>query len=83
MKHATPATIDALTGLLAPIRSRAELRERTPGSFYRKSAGFLHFHEDPAGLFADIKGPNGWERIAVDAPSGWEALVARVDALLG
>src|SRR6185369_12107452 len=29
--------------------------ERTPGSFYRKSKAYLHFHEDPSGIYADVK----------------------------
>ena len=33
----------------------ANLVERTPGSFYLRSRGFVHFHEDPSGLFADLK----------------------------
>ena len=55
MKHAGAATLRLLDDLLAEIRKRSELRERTPGSFYLKSKGYLHFHEDPAGIFADVK----------------------------
>jgi hypothetical protein len=55
MKHAGAATLKLLDDLLVEIRKRSELRERTPGSFYFKSKGYLHFHEDPAGIFADVK----------------------------
>jgi hypothetical protein len=55
MKHATPATLELIDDLLAQIRKRPQLRERTRGSFYFKSKGYLHFHEDPAGIFADVK----------------------------
>jgi hypothetical protein len=55
MKHAGPATLKLLDDLLGEIRKHPELRERTPGSFYFKSKGYLHFHEDPAGIFADVK----------------------------
>ena len=41
--------------LLAEIRRHPELTERSPGTFYKKSQAFLHFHEDPAGLFADVR----------------------------
>ena len=82
MRHATPATVETIADLLAPVRARSELRERTPGSFYRKTVGFLHFHEDPAGLFADVKGPDGWERLQVDTVEQREALLDRIDALL-
>jgi len=55
MKHATPTTLRLIDDLLRQVRRRPELRERTPGSFYFKSKGYLHFHEDPAGIFADVK----------------------------
>lgn len=55
MKHATPATLKQLEPLLARIRGLGVLVERKPGTFYRRSAAFLHFHEDEAGLFADAK----------------------------
>jgi len=55
MKHATPATLQSIDDLLVQIRKRPQLRERTLGSFYFKSKGYLHFHEDPAGIFADVK----------------------------
>lgn len=40
--------------------------------FYRRGRAFLHFHEDPKGLFADIRDPGGgdFERIEVTAASG-------------
>jgi hypothetical protein len=55
MKHASQASLAALAPLLEQLRAIPGLIERTPGSFYRRSAAFLHFHEDPAGLFADVK----------------------------
>jgi hypothetical protein len=54
MRHATPATIDTIADVLDIVRTRRELTERKPGTFYRKANAFLHFHEDPAGLFADV-----------------------------
>ena len=55
MKHAGANTLAALEPLLLRVRERAELVERTPGSFYRKSKAYLHFHEDPSGIYADVK----------------------------
>lgn len=55
MKHAGPQTLTLLEPLLSEIRRRPGLVERTPGSFYRRSKAFLHFHEDVQGIFADIK----------------------------
>ena len=55
MKHAGANTLAALEPLLLRVREHAALAERTPGSFYRKSKAYLHFHEDPSGIYADVK----------------------------
>jgi hypothetical protein len=55
MKHAGPAALQAIEPLLARLRALPGLVERTPGCFYRSSKAFLHFHEDPSGLHADVK----------------------------
>ncbi len=55
MKHAGPAALDRLELLLVQIRTLPGLVEKSRGVFYRKGKAFLHFHEDPAGLFADVR----------------------------
>jgi hypothetical protein len=55
MKHAGPDTLTAIEPLLRQLRAYSSLVERTPGSFYRKSKAFLHFHEDATGTYADVK----------------------------
>ena len=55
MKHAGANTLAALGSLLSRVREHSALIERTPGSFYRKSKAYLHFHEDPTGIYADVK----------------------------
>ena len=55
MKHASTQVLDTLAPLLERLRAIPGLRERKPGTFYLRSGAFLHFHEDPAGLFADVK----------------------------
>jgi hypothetical protein len=58
------------------------LREKSRGIFYRGSRAFLHFHEDPAGLFADIRCADGrdFDRVQVDDAEAQDALVrAAVD----
>jgi hypothetical protein len=67
MKHAGPATLAALEALLNELRGITALKERTPGAFYRKGQAWLHFHEDPAGIFADIRlDASGFTRLAVN-----------------
>ena len=40
---------------LATLRAIDGMNEQRPGVFYRKSRAFLHFHEDPTGLHADLR----------------------------
>jgi len=82
MRHAGPESLDQLEDLLAQVRTHKVLRERKRGAFYRKSSGFLHFHEDPAGLFADVKAGSGWERYPVSTKQQRKALLAIVNVLL-
>lgn len=55
MKHAGPAALDRLEPLLAELRSLDGLKEKARGVFYRRGRAFLHFHEDPSGLHADLR----------------------------
>jgi hypothetical protein len=68
VKHAGEAALDSIELLLAELRRIEGVRERKRGVFYRKSAAFIHFHEDPAGIFADLRGPDGWIRLPVNPP---------------
>ena len=70
MKHATAETLAQLTELLDRIRAVPGLVEKRPGVFYRKGRAFLHFHEDPAGLFADVRPGEEWIRLAVGDATG-------------
>ena len=55
MRHARDDALDSLEPVLVQLRQLPELTERSRGTFYRKSQAFVHFHEDPAGLFADVR----------------------------
>jgi len=78
MRHARPEDLDRLEDLLGQLRALPGLTEKSRGTFYVKSRAFLHFHEDPAGLFADIRDTAGvdFERVAVTGPAGQARLVA-------
>lgn len=82
MKHAGPQALAALAPLNAAIRTRPGLEERRPGIFYRRGRAFLHFHEDAAGLFADLRGSQDWERFRVVGAEEQGAFLCRLDALL-
>jgi hypothetical protein len=66
MKHAGAPALDALEPVLAQIRALEGLKEKSRGAFYSKSKGFLHFHEDPAGFFADLKKGDDFVRLPVN-----------------
>jgi len=78
MRHAGEAALDRLDGLLREVRRHPQLRERRRGAFYRGGQGWLHFHEDPAGLFADLKVDGEWTRCAVDTAAERKALLERL-----
>jgi hypothetical protein len=82
MKHATEEGLLPITDLLDEIRREARVKERGTGIFYSRGKAFLHFHEDPRGIFADIRGPDDWERFAVSDQPGQTSLLARMFALL-
>lgn len=82
MKHAGSQALDQLEGLLAAVRTIGALKERSRGVFYLKSRALLHFHEDRAGLFADVRAlPDGdFERIQIDTETGRALLLQKVSA---
>lgn len=75
MRHARPEDLTPLAAVLERLRAVPGLKEKKPGIFYRGSAAFLHFHVDPAGLFADVRPAGAWERLPVDTPEQQQALL--------
>lgn len=79
MRHATEAALDRLRDLLQEVRRRhPDLKERKRGAFYRGGQGWLHFHEDPAGLFADLKVAGAWSRHPVNSAAERQAMLHRL-----
>jgi hypothetical protein len=80
MRHASPKAIAQLMDLLTAVRARGSgLKEPRPGIFYRKGRAWLHFHEDKAGLFADLRTGADWQRYRVSEPDEQAALLAFID----
>jgi hypothetical protein len=82
MKHAGPKAIDALADLIGSIRALNRFKEPRPGVFYRQGKAFLHFHEDAAGLFADLRVATEWERFRVSGTAERAAFLALVEKSL-
>ena len=74
MRHAGTATLDELEPFLARLRTVPGIVERKRGIFHRRSRAFLHFHEDPSGLYADVRLDAEFERFPVTTPAERERL---------
>lgn len=84
MKHAGAAALDQLEPLLAAVRALPGLKEKGRGVFYRGGKAFLHFHEDPAGLFADARlGGADFERFRVATETERSVLLAALRSVVG
>ncbi len=77
MAHADEAALQRLLPLLRQLREIKALREMKPGTFYLKGSAFIHFHDEAGTLMADLKkaGGSGFDRYAVDTPTGQRKLV--------
>lgn len=84
MKHAGPQALEALEPLLEKLRTILRtipgVAERKRGIFYRGATAFLHFHEDPAGMFADLRNGPDFERYAVNTKAEIARLLGAVKA---
>lgn len=78
MKHAGPAALDSIEPVLEHLRRLAQIREKKRGIFYRGSSAFLHFHEDPAGIFADLRESASWTRVPVSSAPDRKRLLSLV-----
>jgi hypothetical protein len=82
MKHAGPRTLARISPLLEELRTRAAIREKRPGVFYLKSRAFLHFHDDPSGIFADVRLAGDFVRLPVTSRSEQLDMLDRIDDCL-
>ena len=82
MKHAGPRTLARISPLLEKLRACPVLRENRPGVFHLKSRAFLHFHDDPSGIFADVRLADEFVRLPVTSSSQQSDLLERIDDCL-
>jgi hypothetical protein len=71
--------------LLDEIRRVPGLIERTPGSFYRRSKGFLHFHDDATGMYADVRlvSDDDFVRLRVQTRAEQKSLLRQIRRVVG
>jgi hypothetical protein len=82
VRHASDEALDQLETLLARLRALEGLKEKSRGVFHYHSKALLHFHEDPAGFFADLREDDGFVRYCVSTSSQRSALLVRVRDVL-
>jgi hypothetical protein len=82
MRLARDEDLDQVEKLLVVLRGVDGITEKRRGVFYRGSAAFLHFHTDPAGMFADMRATDGWRRYPVRSAGQRRSMVADVRAAL-
>ncbi len=82
MRHAGPSTLARIEPLLGELRARSALREARPGVFTLQSRAFLHFHDDPSGVYADVRLADELVRLRVTTPSEQSDLLDRIDDCL-
>ena len=82
MRHARADALDELDGLLSELRALPGLVEKTRGVFYRRSRAFLHFHEDPTGVHADVRLGDDFDRHRVETAAERTAFLKLVTAAI-
>jgi hypothetical protein len=84
VKHAGPVALATIVPLLDELRVVDGLIEKSPGTFYRRSRAFLHFHEDPTGIYADVRlHPDGdFTRLRATTATEQRRLLRQVRATL-
>lgn len=80
MCHARAQARDALEPFLERLRAVPGLVEKTRGVFYVRSRAFLHFHEDPSGMHADVRLGSNFSRVRVETAEERDALLERIRA---
>jgi hypothetical protein len=84
LRHARDEGLDRIEPVLIRLRALGALKERKRGCFYFKSKGFVHFHEDPKGMFADLRQIDSRDdrRIKVDTAAEQDALIEQAKEIL-
>jgi hypothetical protein len=78
VRHARAGALDELEPFLQRLRAVPGLVERNRGVFYVRSKAFLHFHEDPSGLHADVRLGSEFSRFRVQTEEERDELLTRI-----
>jgi hypothetical protein len=78
VRHARAQALDELEPFLDRLRAVPGLVEKSRGVFYVRSKAFLHFHEDPSGLHADVRLGSDFSRFRVETAEERDELLTRI-----
>jgi hypothetical protein len=76
------STLETLAPLLGVLRSYPVLNEVRPAAFHLDGGDFIHFHEEPEGLFADARLGRGRVRLPVSTQAEQAELLERIEEKL-
>ena len=79
MRHETNATLEMLLNFL---RSYKILSEVKPTNFHLNGKGFIHFHDEPDGLWADIFLSKGRLRMPANTASEQADVIGTIETTL-
>jgi hypothetical protein len=79
MKH---STLEALAPLLKVLRAHPALHEIRPATFHLKGRNFVHFHEEPEGIFADVLLAKGRVHMPVSTATEQAELLQQIGEVL-
>jgi hypothetical protein len=82
VRHADADALDRLEPMLLQLRSIPQLKEVRRGVFYRRSKAFIHFHDDAAGLHADVRLGDDFERHRVETEDERRHLIDKIRTAL-
>ena len=77
--RAGPATFARISRLLEELRDHPLLREPRSGVFYLESREILHFHDNPSGVWADLRLGGEIVRLPVTSRSEQLELLGRIE----
>lgn len=75
-------TLARIAPLLQELRCHPSLREVRPTVFYVNDRDFLHFHDEPDGVFADVRLARGFVRLPVSTRVEQLELFERIEECL-
>jgi hypothetical protein len=83
VRRARAQALDELEPFLERLRAVPGLVEKARGVFYVRSKAFLHFHEDPSGLHADVRLGTDFSRFRVETEEERDELLTRLQEVRG